>query len=200
MSSAIVRLCSSVQNDPNRPNIVWAPSPHDKNAAIRLQVHPATIRRMADDFRYSAIAQYAGHIHGAITIPDTSGQGQRIQTGGLLQAIALFQGLKRPMIDADRDSEVYVLVANPRSDFLYPGKRFDGSLFVPVPAPVDSVFTTFFVLAASKTAQTLALEQYGEEEIADGLILNWEWTLRSTDDARLPDDFGNRYRDRIWMR
>lgn len=101
------------------------------------------------------------------------------------------------MIDADRDFEVYVYVTNPQSDFLYPGKRFDGSLFVPVRAPAESVFTTFFVMTNSKTAQTLAVEQHGEERV-DGVILNWEWTLRSASDPRLPDDYENRYRDRIW--
>lgn len=187
-------------NDPKVPNIVWAPSPSDRDQLLRLFVNPETIRIMTDDRRNAGVGQYAGLVHGNIQCVGVDNVPRWVNTGGLRAANACFRGIKRKMIAPFRDKQVFVYVINPEYDYVFPG-RFSDLGPNQVQRPLNSVFTVFVSLhpddiAAAEGAMGKFL--LGGERI-DGLVQNWNWTFCDKDDADLPDDWRNRYDERMWQ-
>lgn len=210
MNATTSRLLSSVRNDPEAPNFVWAPARDDRNLAVRLFVNPITIRQMVDDHRNAGIGQFAALIHGSITYTSLGGMRRREALGGLQNAVALFRGISRPMagsgtdrhpiIDFHDDREVYVYVTNPGSDYVWPSqRRFSPLGPQEAPKPEASVFATFVVFDKGVIASAVeAIREAGGGQV-DGIVQNWEWTLASAKDPSLPDDFENRYEERLWV-
>ena len=156
MNATTPRILSAVHNDPAHPNFVWAPAREDRTLAVRLFVNPVTIRQMIDDHRNAGIGQFAGLVNGSITYTSIGGMQRREELGGLTNAVALFQGINRPMAgsgtdqhpigDFRDDREVYVYVTNPGSDYVWPPRRRFSSLGPQeAPRPNDLVFATFVV-------------------------------------------------------
>jgi hypothetical protein len=165
---------------------------------------------MRDDHRNAGIGQFAGLVHGSITYTSIGGMQRRAELGGLKNAGALFRGINRPMsgsgtdqhpiIDFNDDHEVYVYITNPGSDYVWPPwRRFSSLGPQEAPKPEASVFTTFVVFDEAVIASAAeAIHEAGGGQV-DGIVQNWEWTLASTQDPSLPDDFENRYEARLWM-
>lgn len=166
---------------------------------MRLFTHPETIRLMLGDVRNAAMGQYAGLVHGEVQGQTDAGEPYTAGTGGLVMAVALFRGIKRPCIDSDTDGRIYVYVTNPRVDFIWPeDRRFAAAGPIRIAPPKMSVFTTFVVFEAEMVAaQRDAIDANGGGPV-DGIIVNWEWTLASAKDQRLPDDFDSHYEERVW--
>ena len=103
------------------------------------------------------------------------------------------------MIDFNADDEVYVYIADSGYDYVYPQERRFSSLgLLQAPMPHSSVFATFVVLDDGVVASAAeAIREAGGGQV-DGIVQNWEWTLASPDDPALPEDFQNRYAQRMW--
>ena len=109
-----------LSSDPNRPNFVAAPSPEDQQREIELFVEPTTIRHMLARGHGAATGHYAALIHGRVMGPSPSGEPVPVvSTGGLLDSVALFQGIKRPIVEAGLEREVYAYVLIPELDYYW---------------------------------------------------------------------------------
>ena len=176
-----------------------APSPNDKGLLVRLYANPNTLRAFLDDRMNAKLGEYCGLVHGNVleSTPDGSVEGG---TNGLLDSVALFRGIQRPMVGAGLDKDVYVYVTNPLNSYIYPlSERLTDAGPTRVPRPNSSVFVTYVELGQRASGQ-LAGWAIDSPKCAglDGVIHGWEWVLSSPDDARLPDRYQTRYQDWIW--
>ncbi len=200
--SAGLQIVPSVRSDPASPNFVFAPSPSDPNTIIRLFANPSTIQTMLRDARNSAIGQYAGLVHGRFVVRSEAGEETVGGTAGLMKAVALFRGIKRPRLQGGLDGKVFVYVTNPGVDFVWPERVRSGTEHGPtrMKPPLNSVFTTFVVFDEdSIAAEKAAMAARGGGPV-HGIIHNWEWTLASPAEPRFPDEFATRYEEKVWAR
>lgn len=170
------------QNDVRWPNIVFAPSPANRSQLVKLFASEITIRQRLDDELISSICQYAGLIHGAIP-------------GGypsLPEAFALFRGIRRPMVEFERDEAIHVYVTNPPVDFVFVSTHQSNGGPQRVSPPKDSVFVIY-----SDFSQHALDGLRGNGDI-EGVIYDWEWVLADPGNSSLPDGFSERYAERIW--
>ena len=159
------------------PNLVRAPSPTAKDRTVTLVVDAAMLRRLCDGHFNHAIGQYVGLIHGGGLAPP----GQAQPGNGLMKAVALFQGLHRPLNNHHRDSETYVYVLTSAHTYAFQDPHSGGP--TRISAPVDSVFVV-----------------YAEISDASKKLLHWEWVRAEQHDngELLPQASGGRYRRRVW--
>lgn len=197
--ATILKMAPSPASDPSKPQFVVAPSPADPNKPVILFTHPETICLMLGDTRNAAMGQYAGLVHGEILAQTEAGETYSAGTGGLAQAIALFRGIKRPCVQNGTDSLIHIYVTNPRVDFMWPeDRRYSARGPMRLAPPKMSVFTTFVIFDPDMVRKHRdAIDASGGGPV-DGIILNWEWTLASPTDRRLPDEFDSRYEERVW--
>jgi hypothetical protein len=180
------------RSDRSRPNIVLAPAPNNKENIIELYCHPQTLQQVIDDNLNAKLGEYCGLIHGnVLELGDEGG------TNGLLEATALFRGLKRPMELPGLDGKIYVYITNPQCSYLYPiEKKYEGIGVTPTTKPKDSVFATYVDI-------TNDFEKYGinKEKIRgniQGIVLFWEWVLNSKENQNFPENCDSRYVQKVW--
>ena len=99
------------RSDRSKPRTVLALAPGDRTEFISLQVSVSTLVRVIDDHLNAKLGEYAGLVHG-----DAYEGG----TDGLLIAVALFQGLRRPVVDRGIDESIYVYVLDPPHNYNFP--------------------------------------------------------------------------------
>ena len=189
-------------NDPHRQSIVWAPSLESPRKFVRLITDRETIKGMMDGKFNAGLGQYCGLIHGNIWAAADDAAAGSEGTGGLLDAVALFQGLERPMIDVGMDRTIYVYVTNPNCTYFYPKKdEFTGKGPTRGDAPKCSVFTVFveFGRDAVLRLPSRFLERFSdiEHELA-GVIHYWEWTPSDNSEPELPENYDTRYHRKVW--
>lgn len=177
-------------NDPERPNVVWAPSPGDRQKWVKLFANPETLRQLLDDNINAKIGEYCGLVHG--NVPNGA-------VRGLIDTVALFRGLMRPRIDQWGDEAIYIYVTTPPCSFTYPYEtRFTADGPTRVGAPLQSIFTTYVEFGTKVLEREKEPIQAGGEDDVRGIVHYWEWTLCSDDDSTLPRDYENRYLERLW--
>jgi len=180
----MVYLVSSVSpsgNDPEVPNLVWAKGIDQQR--IALIADSSTVRRLEDGGLNAKIGEYCGLIHGAVA-----------QGIGLINAHALFRGLKRPCISEGRDCEIYAYVLSAPHTFIYPrNAKYSGVGPVVSQKPTASVFVAYVDIKPIEAD----LKSAGLVNV-DGSVLYWEWVLSDPQEPSLPQNFSERYNTRIW--
>lgn len=185
-------VTSSLERSDRRfGNTVVAPSPVDPHQAIRYCVDPLTIRLLLSSGDVDRFAEYEGLVHG-----DIPGG-----TAGLMASSTLFRGLQRPMTAAGNDEGILIYVMNPLNTYRYPVRHrvgMDGP--TKEDAPRESVFVAYVddsPPAAQRAAEIVRVSSY--EGVAPvGLVYDWEWVLRSSNDGTFPDNYETRYLERVW--
>jgi hypothetical protein len=198
------------QNDPARPNFVWAKSPPFIGGDYCfLYTPPDTVRRWYHGGKATKIAEYVGLVHGVFPDPRAYGRPPPAQyderepapeiitlppgTTGLLRPSAIFQGLRRPMWLNGRDagSLVAVYVTEPDHSYTYPPDDRMGNHPTPIPVPTAAVFTTFVSFEAVDVDVAVAAMQKPPPRPIHGVVLFWEWTVASAGAAA--ESFSDRY-------
>lgn len=121
----------------------------------------------------------------------------------LLDPVAIFQGLKRPMHfgHMNADDDVLTYVSLPPHCYRFKHHRDYGGVLEIKERPLRSVFTAFISLHPTHVdgarrvlhnAQTRA-----DENRPDGVLLFWEWTLADPKDVNLPEEHETRYEKRL---
>jgi len=145
------------------------------------------------DKQWAKLGEYAGLVHGAIPLG----------TAGLADAIALFQGVLRPLGTLESDESVLVYVTKPDCTFNYPPEHrwavaagaSDPSGPVRLPQPAGSTFTVYVQLHAD----TLVEPGSAESSRTDGVVAYWEWTHAAEVGGEfLPLFHEARYARRLW--
>lgn len=98
---------------------------------------------------------------------------------GILDAHAVFQGLKRPHIDEDGDKQVYIYICKPA--FCYKRIVNMTCTIKRAPFPDGAVFAIYLNL---------------DDDGSTGEVFNWEFVKCDADDPTMPEDFKNRYDQR----
>ena len=185
---------SDMRSARETPNIVIAPSPWNSKEPIKLYANPERLRSYVDGNLNAKIAEYIGLVHGNCK-ELVGGELREGGTDGLMDSIALFRGIKRGRTAPGQDGFIYIYVTNPSWSYHYPD-RFAGAP-TRTEKPKRSVFVTFVEL--NRNGESLpALAHLSDDLRAtlDGVVLEWEWTI--ADSTPLPDDYENRYEEKIW--
>lgn len=135
------------------------------------------------------IAEYSGLVHGVLGL-------QEFGYDGLLEATALFRGLRRPLNEHGEDGNFLVYVSSPPTTYHYQNRA---GLLASNPLPRrkprfngrDAVFVTY-------------VHPLDEPEVLDpgtkahGYVRYWEWVAADPQNAELPDRWNERYKGRLW--
>jgi len=155
-------------------DVVQAPDPQDERKRINLGVLYSTFELFSE----ASLTSYLGRYHGLVQ-------------GGLLNAVHLFQGLKRSMKDgpdmhADQKGLAYTWV--PECDWIAEGGR-EGITPIPRPLPVDQVFAVIVVGYGSPDAQGVS-----------GVIEDFSWVHEDSRLAAAPISHKTRFEKKLWSR
>lgn len=189
-----------LDNDPNNPFFVWGRSPANRDEYVRLATNKAWIDSLEADQFSAALAQYAGHVLGYITLREGRDFTPVKQSSGLISAHALFRGLKRNLIDHDHDKRRYAYILNPVRDYGYEESTSAQRGHIKRPKPLDSVFAVY--VEFGEQAELAARDWYGDNmpEDVGGVVHKWEWlTPLDPSDETLPVNFAARYEERLWQ-
>jgi len=193
MTKPGLKLATSPRSNKVTPNIVLALAPSDKNELIELYVSPETIRQFMDDNLNAKIGEYCGLVHGNVDEWTETGGSQEGGTYGLLEAHALFQGIKRPRTGQGKDESILIYVMNHAHTYIYQNNnRFSVTGPTRARRPSHSVFVAYVELLEEPE-----LGMKGGSEAA-GRVLFWEWVRSSDDDPLLPVSCETRYTKRHW--
>lgn len=177
--------------------MVSARAPWGKNEFIRLFANPQTIRGLVDDRLNAKIGEYCGLVHGnCLEIASGGGQVEG-GTNGLIDATALFRGLRRPRIGEGLDERVYVYALNPPRTYVYPNK------IAGAPSPAEKPYGAVFVVYAEISDTVLTdypqlKSMDSKEHPIRGIVHFWEWLLAQPDEGPMPLEHSKRYSERIW--
>jgi hypothetical protein len=180
-------------NNPDQTKLVWASSPNRERRFDRLMVYPDTISLFAKLGQWNTIGQYFGLVHGNVR-----GMHTEEKTTGLLDPVAIFQGLERP-VDDRSGQDFYVFVTNPNRSYRYLLKErsMSGEL-VWVRAPTASVFVTYVDYDPKIVADVLRECGYATQEEIKGIIYRWRWEFASSQEPHLPDGYSNRFARQVF--
>lgn len=179
------------RSDRSTPNVVLARSPQDRNTIIRLYASPFAIRTWAADNVAAKMGEYSGLVHGNIVEEQEDGSINDGGTNGLLDAHALFKGIKRPRIKPQGDAHILVYVTNPTNSFVYPRHARAAKR---VPKPLNSVFVTYAELFEDGIDRT----SYQVEAEISGIVHMWEWVFCDPKEPTMPEESSSRYAERCW--
>ncbi len=173
--------------------------PYDPNKMIPLLAHPLTLGKIFQAGWSWKAGEYWGLVHG--NPPPAHAEAHSAPGApALRQPRAIFKGLQRPLHNGHitAGNDIYIYVSNPEHTYTYKDHITYGGLLETNRPPVSSVFTTFvsfdseLIDGVSSAVQETPARPFG------GIVLFWEWTEASTQEADLPHDFGSRYSKRIY--
>lgn len=166
---------------------IRARAPDADGTVVTLSVEPTLIQRLASakltnklfDFSYviCGIPPQVNNIrfHERRTAPVEPPR-------GLLDPHAIYQGIRRPMIDEGIDGSVYVYILRPEHHYRYiPHMVCVAKLVAP---PRNTVFVAYV--------------QYGDNDFNNGNIVGWDWVKADPDRPDMPKQFGDRYEREVW--
>jgi hypothetical protein len=184
-------------------DIVEARSPADPEQTVRLGLARSCLEQNLRRMFSTAIAQYYG-----------------IVQDGMVNAVHLFQGIKRPLMsgnDKDVDKSVLVYTWRPESDFVGSGGQFDNWRINPKVPPLGRVFVVlvrpesqptsypFFQLRSGwwrwgmVRSESQPADSTGEETVF-GSIEKWNWVKEDPFLPNAPIDWKQRYEKKLWSR
>jgi hypothetical protein len=159
-------------------DIVEGRSPADPSLKIKLGLGGASFQQNLRLGLATYIAQYYGVVQDC-----------------MLNAVHLFRGLKRPLMDGDdedADKNVLVFSWRPDADFVWEGSRFDGHVSERIP-PLGRVF----VVLVRPESQLISYPGVGT---VFGSIEKWNWVKEDPSLAGAPVDWNQRYDKKLWSR
>lgn len=166
---------------------VVAPSPAGKDEFVELTVSRERVQRFAKQRKLTKIFELFYNVCGQLPRVNNIGYHERDDAsqfpdhwGGLRHAHALFKGLRRPMNHDHEDAEIFVYTLSPR--FTYEYVPHMTCVARRVDAPREAVFVVY--------------TKFTKE--GKGSVISWEWVQSSGDGSGLPEDFENRYEQRVW--
>jgi hypothetical protein len=158
--------------------IVEAQSPNDPEQTVKLRLRETCFQQNLRLELASTIAQY-----------------YFIVQDGMKDAVHLFQGLKRPLMDGDdKDIDKTYLVYSwrPEADFVWTGSRLNGRVNRIVP-PEGCVFAVLVMLES----QPMNFPGVGK---VMGSIEKWNWVKEDPFLPNAPVDWKQRYDKKLWSR
>jgi hypothetical protein len=158
-------------NEVGNPRWVWARNPLAPGFD-RLAVHPLTFEKIISLGSNAKMGEFWGLVHGN-SGPMPIGFSP-VQTGGIKEPLSIFQGLKRPLhhVTGVADAQVYVYVTSPESSFEF-RSSVHGNVVIPVPKPIDSVFTTFVSYAPEHVDEAVGNMEQKSASTFSGVVLFW---------------------------
>lgn len=164
-----------------------APRP-DGNGFVALRIGRERVQQLAKLSRRTPLFELLYNVCGVV--PPVNNIGYHEQNdppfqdgwGGLKRAHTIFRGVRRPLNGDGIDGTVYVYVVSPLytyrqvSHMACPAKRF--------PAPAGTVFTAYVV--------------FDDDQCSAGEIRNWEFVFADKVNPRYPEDYINRYEEKVW--
>ena len=159
-------------------DIIEARDPLNSALVVKLGLRSDSFQQNVENGLATAIAQYYGIIQ-----------------DGLLNAIHLFKGLKRPLMHGDdkqADKSVIVYSCKPDTDYVWTGSRFDGRPIAKTPPP-----NRVFVVLVREERQP---NEYASVGSVFGSIEKWNWVKEDPALPGAPIDWEERYEAKIWSR
>lgn len=159
-------------------DVTEAYAPDNPLSVGYLGVREDSFKQVLHQNLFTTVAQYYG-----------------IVQDGMLEAIHLFRGLKRPLMhgdDKEADKNVLVYSWRPQVDCVWSPSRFDGNVILR-PAPRGEVF----VVLVREEKQP---EQYPGCGSIVGSIEKWNWIKEDPLLPHAPIDWQARYGDKLWSR
>ncbi|MFZ3212372.1 MAG: hypothetical protein WA188_12740 [Terriglobales bacterium] len=159
-------------------DITEARDPLNPALVVKLGLRGDSFQQSVRSALATTIAQYYG-----------------IVQDGLLNAIHLFKGLKRPLMhgdDKEADKSVLVYSWRPEFDCVWTGSQFDGNAIRKTPPP-----NRVFVVLVREEKQPNAYEGVGS---VLGSIEKWNWIKEDPALPHAPIDWQERYGTRLWSR
>lgn len=166
---------------------VLAPAPFNPKELVSLRIDRQLVAGIAGAGKRTKIFEMFYNICGVV--PPVPGVGYHEREsqfpdhfGGLKHARSLFRGIKRPFKADGLDGQIYTYIVRPRFVYEYlphmvcVAKRYE--------APNDTVLAVYV--------------SFDDEKCEKGAILSWEWVPVDKRDPNLPENYANRYDERIW--
>jgi hypothetical protein len=145
---------------------------------VLLALHPEPAETMVRQRRRAVLGQFFGLIQ---------------QSEVLLNPVAAYRGLMRPLNFPGHDDDVIAYITRPSFTYTFSD---DGGL-VRYQAPRNCVFVAFVCFAQDVLTD---LHNNPANASAGGGVLDWEWTEADPTVPYLPVDYQTRYRSTLWTR
>jgi len=159
-------------------DIIEARDPLNAALVVKLGLRESSFQQNVHNGLKTNIAQYYG-----------------IVQDSLLDAVHVFQGLKRPLMlgnDKEGDKSVFVYSWRPERDYVWTGSRFDGNP-VPKQPPPNRVFV---VLVREEPPPN----EYAQVGWVFGSIEKWNWIKEDPALPHAPVGWRERYDQKLWSR
>jgi hypothetical protein len=153
-------------------------APSNPDLLVRLGVRETCFQQLSKYGLATTIAQYYGLVQ-----------------DGLLEAVHLFEGIKRPLMhgdDKNADKAVLVYSWRPEVDFEWDGSQQEGWPVERIP-PLGRVFV---VLVRPEPDP----KEYSGVGKVLGSIDKWNWVKEDPNLAGAPVDWAERYDRKVWSR
>jgi hypothetical protein len=184
-------------NDPTQPSFIWAKDFTRPIGRLCLRAQGETVRLWAEAFGSAAkIGEFWGLVHGVVRVGEDA---TRQLSDGLLNPVAVFRGLKRPLhnITSDADAHVYIYIMNPDATYRFPIRdRFAGGELERLQPPMESVFATYVTFQQNHIDEECGLVAQGVQPV--GLVVGWEWLEASMRTPSLPYDYDSRFDAKVF--
>jgi len=155
-------------------DVIDARDPADSLLAVRVGVRDDSFQQVLHHARLTLVAQYYGIIQ-----------------GGLMDAVHVFRGLKRPLLHAGNtaaDDNVLVYCWRPERDFYWSHSQFKGEPISKEPPP-----KRVFAVLVREESQPNPYKVFGSVEY-------WSWVDEDPNLQCAPIEHGERYKKRLWSR
>lgn len=159
-------------------DVTEARAPDNPLSVVTLGLRQDSFEQVLHHNLFTAVAQYYG-----------------IVQDGLLNAVHLFKGLKRPLMhgdDKEADKSVLVYSWCPTADCVWSPSRFDGNVILRPPPPAR-----VFVVLVREEKQP---NEYAGIEPILGSIEKWNWVKEDNMLRQAPVDWEQRYGEKLWSR
>lgn len=168
------------------PQTILSPTPEDKGKACKLRVAKEDVIKAAENRRRQVAYQFWSVLAGKA--PPVPVQYEGDKDSGLttlMDAKACFKGLKRPNGDDDHSAECVAYVLKPAYFYEY---EFRPPLVLSVKQAVnlDVVFVAYAKLDVPSAGAIR------------GVLTHWEFVFAAEDNLLLPENWQNRYQERLW--
>lgn len=160
-------------------DVTEARAPENPASVVNVGVRQDSFEQVLHHNLFTAVAQYYG-----------------IVQDGMLNAVHLFKGLKRPLMHADdkeADKSVLVYSWRPPMDCVWSPSRFDGNVILRS-APSGRVFV---VLVREEREP---LTKYHNVGTIVGSVEKWNWVKEDPTLPEAPVDWQERYAEKLWSR